>query len=81
MVKYWRRLSQQRRDEGATAVEYGLLVALIAVVLAVGAVALGNALSDRLEAVGECVEEADGDFDEDCSDGGGDDDGGDGDVE
>lgn len=46
---------RRRQDEGATAVEYGLLIALIAVVLAVGAVALGNALSDKFDSVGQCV--------------------------
>jgi pilus assembly protein Flp/PilA len=39
----------RRNDEGASAVEYGLLVALIAVVIA-GAVAfLGNALNSKIE--------------------------------
>jgi pilus assembly protein Flp/PilA len=36
-----------RRDEGASAVEYGLLVALIAVVIAATIIILGNALSDK----------------------------------
>ena len=35
----------ERDDEGATMVEYGLLVALIAVVVAVGATALGQNIS------------------------------------
>jgi pilus assembly protein Flp/PilA len=34
-----------RRDRGATAVEYGLMVALIAVVIIVAVTALGNKLS------------------------------------
>jgi pilus assembly protein Flp/PilA len=34
------------RDRGATAVEYGLLVALIAVVIIVGVTALGTKLND-----------------------------------
>ncbi len=33
-------------EEGATAIEYGLLAALIAVVMAVGATALGVSLKD-----------------------------------
>ena len=35
----------ERDDQGATMVEYGLLVALIAVVVAVGATALGRNIS------------------------------------
>jgi pilus assembly protein Flp/PilA len=46
---------QTRRDEGATAVEYALLVALIAVVLAVGAYALGGAINARFNSVKDCV--------------------------
>jgi pilus assembly protein Flp/PilA len=38
----------RRRDEGATAVEYGLLIALIAVVIAAAAALLGTALSSRV---------------------------------
>lgn len=38
-----------RRDDGASAVEYGLLVALIAVVIAGTVVILGNALSDKFK--------------------------------
>jgi pilus assembly protein Flp/PilA len=40
-----------RREEGATMVEYGLLVALIAVVAAVGAAALGTELSSFFSAI------------------------------
>ena len=36
---------RDRRDRGATAVEYGLMVALIAVVIIVAVTALGNKLS------------------------------------
>lgn len=39
----------RRRDEGASAVEYGLLVALIAVVIAAGVALLGGALNTRIE--------------------------------
>jgi pilus assembly protein Flp/PilA len=35
----------RRDDRGATAVEYGLLVALIAVVVAIAAIPLGNAIA------------------------------------
>ena len=36
---------QDRKDRGATAVEYGLLVGLIAVVIIVAVTALGNQLN------------------------------------
>jgi pilus assembly protein Flp/PilA len=43
---------QLRRDErGATMVEYGLLVALIAVVVAIGATTLGTAVRTLFETV------------------------------
>jgi len=38
-----------RRDEGASAVEYGLLVALIAVIIAVAVAALGNAVNTQID--------------------------------
>lgn len=41
------RLLSRRRDEGASAVEYGLLVALIAVIIAGAVALLGNTLSER----------------------------------
>jgi pilus assembly protein Flp/PilA len=49
------RRRHRRRDEGASAVEYGLLVALIAVVIAGAVTALGIALNTKLTNVGECV--------------------------
>lgn len=39
----------RRRDEGASAVEYGLLVALIAVVIAVAVAALGGVLNNSVK--------------------------------
>jgi pilus assembly protein Flp/PilA len=42
------RKLQNRRDRGASAVEYGLLVALIAVVIAATVYGLGTALRDKL---------------------------------
>jgi len=57
---------RRRQDEGATAVEYGLLIALIAVVLAAGAWALGSALNTKLSNVGSCVSGA-GQGGENCS--------------
>ncbi|WP_250031192.1 Flp family type IVb pilin [Paractinoplanes maris] len=40
-----------RNDEGATAVEYGLLVSLIALVIIIGAAAFGDKLRDLFTAV------------------------------
>jgi pilus assembly protein Flp/PilA len=42
-------------ERGATAVEYGLLVALIAVVMAVGATFFGNELSSLFNSVGSKI--------------------------
>lgn len=44
-VKLQTRLASARSDEGATMVEYGLIVALIAVVVAVAATLLGQQIS------------------------------------
>jgi pilus assembly protein Flp/PilA len=43
------RALRTRRDDGASAVEYGLLVALIAVVIAGTVLVLGNALSGKFQ--------------------------------
>lgn len=40
---------RRRRDEGASAVEYGLLVALIAVVIAATVVTLGTTLKNKFD--------------------------------
>lgn len=47
--------SLRTEDDGATAVEYGLLVALIAVVIIVGVTALGGTLNDVFEGVEEDI--------------------------
>ncbi len=45
-----------RRDEkGASAVEYGLLIALIAAVIVVAVIFLGTAVSDVFNDTAECV--------------------------
>jgi pilus assembly protein Flp/PilA len=41
------RVVRPRRDDGASAVEYGLLVALIAVVIAATVIALGTTLRNK----------------------------------
>jgi pilus assembly protein Flp/PilA len=45
------RLSAARKDRGATAVEYGLLVGLIAVVIIIAVGLLGGKLKDLFNAV------------------------------
>ena len=42
---------QDRKDRGATAVEYGLLVGLIAVVIIVAVTALGNQLDSLFDQI------------------------------
>jgi pilus assembly protein Flp/PilA len=49
------RALQNRRDRGASAVEYGLLVALIAVVIAATVYALGGALKSRFQDANDCI--------------------------
>jgi pilus assembly protein Flp/PilA len=44
-----------REDDGATMIEYALLVALIAVVVAVGLVTLGTAIKTKYSSVSTCV--------------------------
>jgi pilus assembly protein Flp/PilA len=49
-------LSRFRRNEsGATAIEYGLIAALIAVALIAGATSLGNALNAKFKSAGTTV--------------------------
>ena len=45
---------------GATAAEYALLVSLIAIVLVVGAFALGTAVNNRLDDTATCIDTAAG---------------------
>ena len=42
MIRMQRRLARLRRDEGASAVEYGLLVAAIAAIVVTVVFAIGN---------------------------------------
>jgi len=55
-----KRLKRARkaRDRGASAVEYGLLVALIAVVIAATVFALGDVLKNRFQEANVCVNNA-----------------------
>jgi len=46
----------QRKDEGATATEYALLVALIALVIALAVTFFGNELSSFFNKIGNTVQ-------------------------
>ena len=52
-VRHLRAL--RKRDDGASAVEYGLLVALIAVIIAVAVALLGTTLKSSFEETQQCV--------------------------
>ncbi|WP_299007131.1 Flp family type IVb pilin [uncultured Caulobacter sp.] len=43
-------------ESGATAIEYGLIVALIAVVIVTAVTSLGDKLNTKLTAAGEAIE-------------------------
>jgi pilus assembly protein Flp/PilA len=45
-----------KREEGATAVEYGIMVALIAVVIIAAVWAIGNSLNENFQDVADCLE-------------------------
>jgi pilus assembly protein Flp/PilA len=47
-----------RRDEGASAVEYGLLIALIAGVIVLAVLFVGNSLNSKFNTTGSCVSSA-----------------------
>ena len=46
MIRYMRNLMNARNDEGASAVEYGLLVAAIAAVIVIIVFALGGVIKN-----------------------------------
>ena len=45
-------------ESGATAIEYGLIAALIALALMVGAGALGNSINNQFKAIGSTLEDS-----------------------
>ena len=53
MTKLAAKLQTLRNEKGATAVEYGLMVALIAVVIIVAVAALGDNLSTLFDEVAD----------------------------
>jgi pilus assembly protein Flp/PilA len=55
MTKALIKLQQLRSEKGATAVEYGLMVALIAIVIIVAVALLGNNLSGLFNRVAQSV--------------------------
>lgn len=55
LVKFQTRAAQLRDERGATAVEYGLMVALIAVVIIIAVTALGNGLAAKFQEVATAV--------------------------
>ncbi len=52
------RALRVRQEEGASAVEYALLVVAIALIMVVGAFLLGGAINDRLGESADCVSDA-----------------------
>jgi pilus assembly protein Flp/PilA len=56
MTKFLSRFA--RNESGATAVEYGLIAALIGVVIITGATFLGKALNDKFQTIGTTVTNA-----------------------
>ena len=53
---WWSDLKERAADEGgATAVEYALMVALIAAVIIVAVTTLGNNANDKFTTVGDAV--------------------------
>jgi pilus assembly protein Flp/PilA len=56
MNKFFARFVKD--ESGATAIEYGLIAALIAVVIISGATALGTALNSKLQTIGNSVTSA-----------------------
>ncbi|NMM22793.1 MAG: Flp family type IVb pilin [Phycicoccus sp.] len=55
MIKFQNKLAQIRDDRGATAVEYGLMVALIAVVIIIAVTALGTNLTSIFQTTADAV--------------------------
>jgi pilus assembly protein Flp/PilA len=55
LVKFQVRAVQLRDERGATAVEYGLMVALIAIVIIVAVTFLGETLSTLFDSTGTAI--------------------------
>ena len=57
MVMFQQALRPVKNEKGAVAIEYGLLAALIALVMAVGAKILGDGLSAMFTTIGNAVKD------------------------
>lgn len=55
MLAYIRKVTAVQRDEGASAVEYGLLVAAIAALIVIVIFALGNVVKGSFEQTCETI--------------------------
>ena len=55
MIKFQNKIAQLRDERGATAVEYGLMVALIAIVIIVAVTLLGGNLSKIFDRTASAV--------------------------
>ena len=55
MIKALVKLQKLRSEKGATAVEYGLMVALIAIVIIAAVILLGSSLSSLFSTVANSV--------------------------
>lgn len=55
MVKFQNRLAQLRDERGATAVEYGLMVALIAAVIVTVVAFLGTQIQTAFQSVSDAI--------------------------
>jgi len=55
MIKFQNKMAQLRDERGATAVEYGLMVALIAIVIIVAVTLLGTNLSKIFDSTASAV--------------------------
>lgn len=55
LVKFQAKMADLRSEKGATAVEYGLMVALIAVVIIVAVALLGTRLSTMFNTVSNSI--------------------------
>jgi pilus assembly protein Flp/PilA len=44
-----------QEEDGVTAIEYGLIAALVAVAIIAGATLLGTSLNDLLQRIGDCI--------------------------
>ena len=59
MLAYIRKTTNRKSDEGASAVEYGLLVAAIAAVIVGVVFGIGVLVNDGFTKTSDCIEAAD----------------------